>query len=218
MRVIYPQYGGLSDTVRTASVMVLAEQNYLATPHSTPRRREIIVDVRLARSGNTWHATRALVPKLPTESRPLSKSAAKLLANRKVILASPARADVAGGLIDESILQLLLSLSSKWRLDVQVLRSGHPVNVFPTNRKSNHTRGRAVDIRAIDGVPVVDHRRSDWEAVMREASRLGATEIGGPAVPTDRKSPSPYFTNLVHQDHVHLGFKQASRTAAAPAA
>jgi len=217
MRVIYPQYGGLSDTVRTASVMVLAEQNYLATPHSTPRRREIIVDVRLARSGNTWHATRALVPKLPTESRPLSKSAAKLLDNRKVILASPARADIAAGLIDESILQLLLSLSSKWRLDVQVLRSGHPVNVFPTNRKSNHTRGRAVDIRAIDDIPVIDHSRSDWEAVMREASRLGATEIGGPAVPTDRKSPTPYFTNLVHQDHVHLGFKHGSRTAA-PAA
>jgi len=218
VRVIYPQYGGLSDTARTASVMVLAEQTYLAARERTPRRREFIVDVRLARSGTTWHATRAFVPKVPLEKRPLSKSAAKLLGNRKVILASPARADIAGGLIDEGILQLLLSLSGKWRLDVQVLRSGHPVNVFATNRKSNHTRGRAVDIWAIDGIPVIDKKRCDWGAVMREASRLGATEIGGPDVPTDRKPPSPYFTNLVHQDHVHLGFEQVIRSATAPAA
>jgi len=197
--------------------MVVAEQTYLTAPDSTPLRRELIVDIRLTRSGGTWNATQAFVPTLPPARPPLSRAATTLFDCKNVILPDPARADVAGGLIDERILLLLLSLSRKWRVNVQVLRSGHPVNVFATTRKSNHTRGRAVDIWAIDGIPVIAKSRCNWAAVMREAARLGATEIGGPALPAGRKTPSPYFTDPVHQDHVHLGFEPLNLSTTPPA-
>jgi len=217
VRVIYPQYGGLSDNLDTASVMVVAEQIYLTASDNTPQSRELAVDMRLTRSGGTWRATQALVPQTPPAKPPLSEAAVRLLENAKVILPGPARADVAGGVIDEKMLQLLLALSVKWRFHVQVLRSGHPVNVFGTKRKSNHTLGRAVDIWAIDGIPVIDRLRCDWEAVMREADGLGATEIGGPAIPDGRKPPGSYFTNLVHQDHLHLAFDPISGSSVTPA-
>ncbi|MFD7834155.1 hypothetical protein [Streptomyces sp. NPDC059761] len=42
------------------------------------------------------------------------------------------------------------------RMSVSVVRSGHPLNVFGTGRPSDHPVGRAFDVWAVDGHPVVD--------------------------------------------------------------
>jgi hypothetical protein len=130
----------------------------------------------------------------------------RVLEEKRLTLPAAAQADIKAGLIDDRILSLLKTLSQRWDLNVQVLKSGHPRNVFPTNRISNHTRGRAVDIWAIDGVPVIRAPRSSWRGLMMAAAERGANEIGGPADIDKVAGRPPYFTNAVHQDHVHIGF------------
>ena len=206
LQVTYPQYGGLSRDLRSASVMVVATQTFRETSRSAPRSRQFIVDVRLERTASAWHATKAIVPGQADGASSTTIDPGRILTNQNLILPDPARADVAARTIDDRVLTMLEGLSKQWRLTVQVLKSGHPRNVFATDRISNHTLGRAVDIWAIDGKPVIDQRASSWRAVMGEAARLGANEIGGPADLDTVVGRRPYFTDDVHQDHIHLGF------------
>jgi hypothetical protein len=39
----------------------------------------------------------------------------------------------------------MLELARTYRIGISVIRSGHPINVFGTNRPSDHPRGRAFD-------------------------------------------------------------------------
>jgi len=206
LQVTYPQYGGLSRDLRTASVMVVATQTFRETSRSALHRRQLIVDVRLERTASAWHATKVNLPGPENGALSTTIDPGRVLANRNLILPDPARADIAARIIDDRLLTMLDGLSKQWRLTVQVLKSGHPRNVFATDRVSIHTLGRGVDIWAIDGKPVIDQRASPWRAVMREAARLGANEIGGPADPDAVAGCKPFFTNNVHQDHIHLGF------------
>lgn len=110
------------------------------------------------------------------------------------------------GVVDDRVLSMLTELAKRWKLHVLVLKSGHPRNVYPTKRVSNHTRGLAVDIWKINDIPVIEQGRSPWQAVMKAAAALGANEIGGPKDLDKGAGRKPYFTNAVHQDHLHLGF------------
>jgi hypothetical protein len=71
---------------------------------------------------------------------------------------------------------------------------------------SDHPRGRAVDIWAVDGHPiVVPANRARTVAFMREASATGPWQVGGP-VDLDGAAKA-YFSDPTHHDHVHLGFR-----------
>lgn len=204
--VTYPQYGGLSDDNRRASLIIAGTQTVADTPELVTRDVPFIVDVRMSRTGpGPWVAERFL-PARPAAARPLTKLEATVLAKDSLRLPGPARADIAAGAINPLVLRLVDTLSDRWTLDIQVLKSGHPYDVYDTSRPSNHTLGRAVDIWAIDEVPVINQRRSKWKEVMTQAAALGANEIGGPADLDKVAGRRPYFTNAVHQDHVHLGF------------
>jgi hypothetical protein len=124
-------------------------------------------------------------------------------------LPAAAQADLLSGIIDKRLVGALQALSRKWRIHVQVLKSGHPKNVYGTSRVSNHTQGRAADVWAVDDVPVISQTTSLLSAFMREAARAGADEIGGPVDVDRRRGRGRYFTNDVHQDHIHLGFESA---------
>lgn len=204
--ISYPQYGGLPEDKRSASLIIVATQTYAATADLRTQDAQFIVDLRLARSrAGTWTPTRALVPRLPPPVAPTALRT-KVLSKASLKMSDAARADISGGLIYDPLLTMMDSLSDRWQLDVQELKSGHPYTVFGTKTISNHTKGRAVDIWAIDGVPVIDRQRSQWRALMAAAGALGATEIGGPADLDRSRSKRPYFTNSLHQDHVHVGF------------
>lgn len=212
---VYPQYGGIGAGRDTASVMFVGRQLLLRPGGTEPVSREFIVDLRLARAGTRW-SVRSAALGTPPPPGTVDQHAARLLANRRVILPAPARADLRGGSIFPEVSRLLNGLSGRWRLHVQVLRSGHPVRVFGTDRPSNHTRGRAVDIWAIDDVPLISSSRSLWEPVITQAARLGATEIGAPALPRQRADlPPVFFTNEIHHDHLHLGFEVPAETGTA---
>ncbi len=202
--IVYPQYGGLTDSA--ASVMVLARQ-WLRTDEDE-RTREILLDIRL-RPGpdGDWQVTSVIDPPRPeyAPARPGGPTdlGRAVLDNPRIRIPEPGRTDIADRRVGDPILSVLDQLGRTRDLDVQVLVSGHPGTVFPTTRLSNHTVGRAVDVRAIDGRLVVEIPRNDpvIAEFMAAAGRAGATEVGGPIVPPG----TGFFTDDVHQDHFHLG-------------
>ncbi len=207
VEVVYPQYGGLSPDRLDASIMLVAD--HLVRPADAVRpvtsRRSTTVDLRLSRRTGPWVVTEVLPAVLPPLAVAPSPTALALLANDRVVLPAAARADVFGDGVHDAVLAALNALSQRWQVHVQVLTAGHPLNIFATSQISNHTLGKAVDIWALDGVPVIDRARCPWRDLMLASLDLGAGEVGGPEEVGDRR----VFTNATHQDHVHVGFPQA---------
>lgn len=201
--IVYPQYGGLTSSA--ASVMTVVEQTWLASGRE--QRRTVTADVRLTRTGRGWLVTE-LRPVEPIEAAELTLSgpADTLADNPRVTLPNAAVADLAGGVVDPLVIDALFRLSESHEMSVSVFRSGHPENVFGTDGVSNHTRGRAVDIWAIDAVPVVTMSTDDATLLsfLAAARQLDSDEIGGPVDPDG--PGGAHFANDLHRDHVHLGF------------
>ena len=205
LQVHYSQYGGLGADEKQASQMVVGEQ-LLLDPAGALVRRPFIADVRLSLDGGRWRVT-AVVPAYPDPSLPpLTPAVQALLGDARVELTGACAADLRAGIVQEPVAAGLLQLAEGWRIRVHVFRTGHPANVWGTTRPSTHGAGRAVDVTALDGIPVIEQGLAPWRAFMEAAAGAGATNIGGPAEPTPT---GPYFTDRVHQDHVHLAFPPA---------
>lgn len=202
--ILYPQLGGL--TAGAASVMVVVRQRLLTD--GVGRSVVRTVDVRLTRHGPAWAVAgiESAGGTAPGPAPPPSAAAAAILANENVGLADSARWDILAGGIDDRVLAVLARLALDHRLDVTVLATGHPLNVFGSGHVSNHTEGRAVDIWGVDGRPVLEQRDPAGPLATLGRSLLadGVTELGGP---WDLDGPGgASFTNTVHQDHLHVGF------------
>ncbi|WP_312018579.1 hypothetical protein [Streptomyces sp. I05A-00742] len=201
LQVVYAQYGGITDDA--ASVLVVCRQ-WTRTGTGPVVPGGTTVDVRLTRSRPDPTVT-ALHPAAPVRpAADLSATARQVLADRRVVLPPAAEADVRGGGVHDSVLRTMLRLGRTYRLDVSVLRSGHPRNVFDTDRPSDHPPGRAFDVWAIDGRAVAAPRtpRALVEAFMRAAADAGSYNVGGPvALPGGL-----FFSDATHHDHVHVGF------------
>lgn len=201
--IVYPQLGGL--TSQTASVMVVVRQRLLE--RGAERGVVRTVDVRLALR-EAWVVTGigSAGGSAPEPSPPPSATAALVLANPNINLPDSARWDILAGGVDQRVLAVLAKLGAAHRIDVTVLATGHPHEVFASGRVSNHTRGRAVDVWAVDGRPVLDQRDPAGPLATLARSLLadGVTELGGPWDLDGAAGAS--FTNTVHQDHLHLGF------------
>ena len=200
--VVDAQYGGI--LTATASVLIPVEQWYRGADGSVQKQGRTF-DVRLRKASPHWKITEVN----PADSGPavdtLSDLAKAVLANDRIHLPASARADVMAGQIHDTVLQALDTLARKHVLDLSVLRSGHPLLVFGTDRPSDHPHGRAADVWAIDGQRVVDPANRDLVvAFMREAAATGPWQVGGPVDP-DGSGPQ-YFSDNTHHDHVHLGF------------
>jgi hypothetical protein len=112
---------------------------------------------------------------------------------------------VASGHVHDSVLLALLGVARTHRPSVSVIRSGHPLYVFGTDRLSDHPQGRAFDTWAIDGHPVVDPRtpRSLVEDYMHAVAAAGSYNVGGPYL---LGAAPQWFSDDTHHDHVHAGF------------
>ncbi|MGW1996283.1 hypothetical protein [Embleya sp. NPDC001921] len=201
LEVIDAQYGGILDT--TASVLV-ACRRWTRAADGTVTADGSTVDVRLSRATPQWTVT-ALHPSDPgPAAATVSAQATRVLADPRIVLPPAAAADVRAGAVHASVLTALETLAVDHIIDVTVLRSGHPIDVFGTTRPSDHPRGRAVDVWGIDGRPVVDPAtpRALVESFMRAGAAAGSYNVGGPyALPG-----ATFFTDATHHDHVHLGF------------
>lgn len=206
IEIVYPQLGGLTDT--QASIMLVYRQ--ITLDREGQRTEETrTADVRLVQSPTGWSlseiASIGLGP--PPGSTPLSPAAEAVLSNPAIDLPASARWDIEAGIVDDRVLEVLTRVATVAPVGVTSFKTGHPVNVFGASYVSNHTEGRAVDLWAFDGQPVVLQRAegSKLQEVVRELIADGAvTELGAP---WDVDGPGgPSFANTVHQDHLHLAF------------
>ena len=205
IEIVYPQLGGLTEDA--ASIMVVYRWRMLIGSNETQQTRT--ADVRLARSAEGWRATTvASLGGDPVAGAPppLTPSATAVLGNDQIELADSARWDIEAGRIGDPVLGTMLSLAREHSLSVTVLATGHPHEVFETPSVSNHTEGRGVDIWAVDGVPVVAQRTdgSVIKGMVQQLLDAGVTEIGSPWDLDGAGGAS--FTNVVHQDHLHVAF------------
>ncbi len=201
LQVIDAQYGGLLPD--SASVLVVTRSWRRSGTRITPDGRTY--DVRLSRAGSSWRVT-AVHPSYPgPAARRLSPAARRVLRSDRIALPPAATRDVASGRVYDSVLLALLAVARTHRPSVSVIRSGHPLYVFGTDRLSDHPQGRALDTWAIDGRPVVDPRtpRSLVEDYMHAVAAAGSDNVGGPYL----LGPAPqWFSDDTHHDHVHAGF------------
>jgi hypothetical protein len=199
VRVRDAQYGGILTS--SSSVLVVVDQ-WRAHSDGTVTPGGTTVDVRLVAASPRWRVVDAFPAKPGAARTRLSATARAALASSRVRLPYAARADVTAGTIHDSVLALVTSLSLHHVVDVSVLRSGHPLHVFGTSRTSDHPRGRAVDVWALDGRPLVLPANHGLAAsAMRYAVGQGAYNVGGPVL----LSGPQYFSDRTHQDHIHLG-------------
>jgi len=140
-----------------------------------------------------------LLPKRMLEKR--------VLADERIEIYDCGRTDVQSGLIDRRVLATLAYLAeSGLRPSVTSLRCGHGFFTASGN-VSHHSSGNAVDIAAINGVPIIGHQEAGGvteQAVRRMMSLQG----------TMRADQIISLLNLGdntvamgdHADHIHVGF------------
>lgn len=152
-----------------------------------------------------------------------SADAEALLDNPNIKLTAGARQDLAAGIVDPRLTQLLVELAETYHLEVLSFRTGHPrckvlpdkVNSGPNCSISNHWEGRAVDITAVSRAdetllpvsPSNDAARAITEALalMPASSPLRPDEVGSPWAAYD--AFHGHFSNSLHQDHLHVGYQ-----------
>ncbi|MET8247641.1 hypothetical protein ABZV31_26445 [Streptomyces sp. NPDC005202] len=205
LQVVDAQYGGI--LADSASVLVVCRQ---WTRHGgAVRANGTTVDVRLVRSGTGWTVTalHPARPGAPAASPPAGVR--RVLADDRIVLPPAAQADLKSGQVHDSVLTAMLHLAGTYRMNVSVVRSGHPLNVFGSGRPSDHPRGRAFDVWQIDGHAVVDPGtpRTLVERFMRDAAAAGSYNVGGPLLLSGGSTPGQFFSDATHHDHVHIGFR-----------
>jgi hypothetical protein len=201
LEVIDAQYGGL--LTDSASVLVVTRSWHRSG--SSVVQGGHTFDVRLSRHGQTWRVD-AVYPSTPgAGAARLSPVARRVLSSDRIDLPPAARRDVQAGTVHASVLTAMLTVSRAHRIGISVLRSGHPLDVFGTNRPSDHPQGRAFDTWRIDGHAVVDARTSRRLVTdyMHAAAAAGSYNVGGPYL---LGSAPQWFSDDTHHDHVHAGF------------
>jgi hypothetical protein len=202
-KVEYVQLSGLTTT--TLGAMVVVEQrlqNEVGGWRSVTR----VLDVRLVRTDGPWTLEQIASVGGSEVARPdaLSSEAEEVLDNPRIDLPDSARWDVYRGDVDPSLLATVAEAGKDHELAITVFGSGHPPNVWATDRESAHTQGLAVDIWAVDGVPVSAQREVGSPAYELASKFVadGAAQLGSPWVLGPGGSLS--FTDAVHADHLHL--------------
>lgn len=219
-QVLYPQLGGLVPVGggATYAVVMVVVVHRLLTSDGERRESTRTVDLRLRVTNGEWAVEELGSVGGKPVPRPLSTgpAMARVLDDPRIVLPDSARWDLHSDRVDGRVVDLMSELAGRVPYSVTVLRTGHPENVVDglDARTSNHFLGRAVDVWALDGVPVVQQRGqrdSSAYALLEQVLVPGpANEIG---VPNGWDLDGPVrrlFDNAVHDDHFHIGFRRAA--------
>ncbi len=202
--IVYPQLGGFTDTA--ASVMVVARQT-IGLPDGEVRDTTRTLDVRLAVEDDEWvfDALASAGGRAIDRPHDLSEAAIAVVDDDRIELPDTARWDIYRGVIEEPMLELMALMAERTEYGVIVLDTGHPWEVFGTDRQSRHSLGRAIDLYRLDGPNVIDDRDkgSDTHAFMEWLyDQPEMTNMGGPWALDDFGGRS--FSDDLHQDHLHI--------------
>ena len=199
--VVYPQLGGLTN--ERASVMVVTRQTvgFGSEPEFAVVRT---LDIRLVWGEAGWEFDALASAGGVFDSMEDLALAGSVASNPRIDMPDTARLDILGGEISPILLELMSDLADITPYSVTVMATGHPYHVFETSRVSHHTLGRAIDINRVGERQVIDDRGADsatralaqwlWENPM-------VVQVGAP---WDVDGTGRSFTNIVHQDHIHV--------------
>ncbi|MTV24811.1 hypothetical protein FTX61_05175 [Nitriliruptoraceae bacterium ZYF776] len=203
--VVYPQFGGL--TQERCSIMAVVRQT-VGRADGTELTHVRTLDVRLRLRDGAWSFEKLASGGGTPVERPddLPAEADAVLDDERIVLPDTARWDIHAGITTAPLLAAMSRFADlSGGYEVNVLDTGHPRNVFGTDRRSDHTRGRAVDIHAIGGNLVIEDR-AEGSGTDRAVEAMYADEarpiLGSPWALDGFGGRS--FTDPVHQDHVHL--------------
>ena len=212
----YAQLGGHRDD--RISIMVVVRQELGGEGTADAERAETrTMDVRLMRGASgAWEFEELASAGGQPVARPadLAPLAASVVDNPRIDLPDTAIWDVYSGKTDPALHEVMLDIAERTTYSVIVLKTGHPHNVFGTDRVSNHTVGLAVDIHETNSELVIDsHDTTSSIFSLSEwlVSRHDISEFGSPWRFDDAVAPN--FTNEVHHDHLHVGVVRAGYTA-----
>ena len=109
------------------------------------------------------------------------------------------------GAIAPNLLRIMARLAEHTPYGVTTLSQGHPYEVFGTDKQSDHTRGRAVDIYRLGDTLVIDDRAEGsmtYKTVQWLYDQPGIRQIGSPWALDGYGGKS--FSDRLHQDHLHI--------------
>ncbi len=206
--VIYPQLGGRTNSA--TSIMVVVRQD-VGSGAQVELSETRTLDIRLRLVDGEWRFEELASAGGTRLERPtdLPAEAVAVLDDPRIELPDSARWDIYRGHTSPTLLRLMSELADRTPFGVVVLASGHPHNVFATDRTSNHTVGRAVDVYRLDDVRVIDDR--DEGSFTRDTlqwlyARTDVNKLGGPWALDGAGGRS--FTDVVHQDHLHISVRR----------
>ncbi len=132
----------------------------------------------------------------------------KVLSDKRVTIYAGGREDIATGQIDRRVLEALEYLAAEGlNPTVSALKSGH-AEVDATGAPSEHAAGTAVDISAINGVPVKGHS-GQGDVVDQTVRKLMA--LKGTLAPDSIISLLGLGHNTLaqpdHADYIHVGYQ-----------
>ena len=140
----------------------------------------------------------------------------RVLANPRIEIYEGGRRDIAAGIIDRRVLASLEVLAANgMKPTVTSLRTGHGVYTKSGN-VSHHTTGTAVDIAAINGVPILGHQGegSVTDLAVRRLLTLQGTMKPSQIIPLMRYEGTDNTVAMSdHHDHIHIGWRPGSATA-----
>ncbi|MGH2983811.1 MAG: lytic murein transglycosylase [Solirubrobacterales bacterium] len=133
--------------------------------------------------------------------------AQRVLADPRVQIYSCGRTDIESGQIDRRVLALMEYLAERgYRLTITSLKCGHSFYTASGN-VSAHSSGNAVDIAAVNGIPIIGNQGpgSVTEAVIRDLLKLQGSMLPAQIISLMELGP-PTFALGDHDDHIHVGY------------
>lgn len=216
-QVIYPQLGGLVPLGggATYAVVMAVVRHRLLTEDGEERTATRTIDVRLRVVDGQWRVEELGSVGGEPVPRPkrLPAAAERVLDDPRIDLPDSGRWDIHADKVDGRVLATMAELADRTPYAVTVINNGHPYNVVDGfgDRVSNHAQGRAVDVWALDGVPMVQQRGKRDSLAFQMLEQLivpgPADEVG---VPQGWDLDGPVrrlFDNAVHDDHFHIGYR-----------
>jgi hypothetical protein len=131
-----------------------------------------------------------------------------VLADERVELYPCGQQDVQSGQIDRRVLATLEVLAERgFRTTVTSLKCGHSVYTSSGN-VSQHSSGNAVDIAAVNGIPILGHQEPGGIAdqVINVLLQMQGTLQADQIISLIEKG-GPTFAMADHNDHIHVGFQ-----------
>jgi hypothetical protein len=136
-----------------------------------------------------------------------------VLANPRIQIYECGRRDIASGLIDRRVLATLEFLAaSGLKPTISALQCGHSYMTTSGN-VSEHSTGTAVDVAAINGIPIVGHQ---GKGSITDLTIQRLLTLQGTMKPHQIISLMTFqgadntFAMGDHYDHIHVGFRPVS--------